>query len=389
LAYLIVGKRLFQAWRLPPFVLVTFANLWTGGDMSSLFPELDNEYVVAAGAAARDWCDPSSYKEVVGVDFGANSVCYYMARAGKGGSVTLTAFRSWLTSLPSGTLVVCEWAHLAVPRTERSLAQPFAASELLDVYRLCSDRGVTLKLAPHAHSGTRMRLWVSLRRPDLIADAEKSDSADAIALAIFVCECNEVSLADPPSTFSISPGRAYGRQVTKRSNVVLNAERTADYHGRFFPLLMKLARKINRRCGCGLKVAATVASTLACEHQGKLCLFTYRGQVPGRWFWMRNVLRFSPWHHQGGTGRSNLMWHTFRPYMARFGNRRGVSLKSGNKYKKVAAMSDGEKAVRTASLRAFRQMVLNARDVCIQKAEKMGAGRVELTSQQQETLHGR
>jgi hypothetical protein len=83
------------------------------------------------------------------------------------------------------------------------------------------------------------------------------------------------------------------------------------------------------------------------------------------------------------------MWHTFRPYMARFGNRRGVSLKSGNKYKKVAAMSDGEKAVRTASLRAFRQMVLNARDVCIQKAEKMGAGRVELTSQQQETLHGR
>jgi len=349
--------------------------------MISLFPEMDDgitPVVSASSVTARDWCDPSQHEEVVGLDFGANAVHYYMARSGMRGSVDAPALCGWLSSLPRNWLVVCEWAHLAVPRTERSLSQPYTSTELQRIYHACVAKGLTLKLVPHAHSGMRMRLWVSSVRPDLIADSKKSDSADALAIAVFVNENNEVSLANPPRNFDLAPSRAYGREVTKRSNVVLNAERTAEYRGRFFPLLMDLAQKVNRRCGCGLKVAATVVSTLACEHEGRLHLFTYRGRVPGRWFWMRNVLRFSPWHYRGGTGRSNLMWHTFRPYMARFGKRRGVSLKSGKKYKKFALMSDKEKTVVTASKRSFRQMVLKARDACIDKANKMNAGRMEL-----------
>jgi len=346
-------------------------------------PGMDDGFAqltTASSSPSRNWCDPAKYDEIVGVDFGSKAVHYYMARSGKSGSISFSLFASWLTRLPSNTLVVCEWAHLAVPQTERSLAQPYKANELLDLYRLCEARGVTIKLASHSHSGLRMRLWVSSKHPQLIADGKKSDLADAIALAVFVNECNDISLANPPSSFEMSLVRAFGREVTKRSNRVLNAERTAEYHGRFFPILMKLAQMVKRRCGCNLKVAATIVSTLACEHNGELCLFTHRGQLPGRRLWMNYVLRMSAWHYRGGTGRSNLMWHSFRPYLARYGNRHGVNFKIGtNKYKKVALMSPHEKAVRTAALRSFREMLLEAKRVCIAKAAQMNAGRMELT----------
>jgi hypothetical protein len=351
--------------------------------MTLFLPGMDDGFTATLGAVAtvaRVWCDPAKYDEIVGVDFGSKAVHYYMARSGKKGSIGFLSFASWLARLPANTLVVCEWAHLAVPQTSRSLAQPYKASELISLYRMCRERGVTLKLASHSHSGLRMRLWVAGKHPELIKDGKKSDSADAIALAVFVNECNDISLANPPLSFEVSPARAFGREVTKRSNVVLNAERTADYHGRFFPKLMKLARKVNRSCGCGLKVAATIVSTLACEHNGELCLFTYRGQLPGRRVWMNGVLRMSPWHYRGGTGRSNLMWHTFRPYMASYGKRNGVMLKSGKKYKKVALMNEREKAVRSAALRSFREMLLRAKEACIAKATEMGAGYMELTN---------
>lgn len=244
--------------------------------MTLFLPGMDEDDVEPASAnasTARVWCDPSQYEDIVGIDFGANAVHYYMARCGKTGTVAFESFRSWITGLPCNTLAVCEWAHLGVPQTERSLAQPFTARELLDIYKLCRERGVVLKLAPHAHSGMRMRLWVSAKRPDLIKDGEKSDRTDAISLALFVRDSNEISLANPPASFLVSPARAYGREVTSRSNVVLNAERTRDYKGRFFPLLIKLARQIDRRCGCGIKVAATVVSTLACEKKTAASFF--------------------------------------------------------------------------------------------------------------------
>jgi hypothetical protein len=355
-------------------------------------PGMDDGFTNTAPACtsvARTWCDPTKYSEIVGVDFGSKAVHFYMAMSGRSGSISFESFVSWTKNLNPNTLVLCEWAHLAVPQTSRSLAQPYKASELLHLYKLCANRGITLKLAPDAHTGTRMRLWVASRHPELIKDGKKSDLADAKALAVFVKECNEVSLANPPSSFEILPSRAFGREVTKRSNVVLNAERTADYHGRFFPTLMKLARKVQRRCGCKLKVAATVVSTLACEHEGKLYLFTCRGQVPGRRVWMGCVLRMSPWHYCGGTGRSNLMWHAFRSYMKKYGEDNGVIFRPGKSYKKVALMNEREKAVRSAALRSFREMLLRAKEVCIAKATEMGAGHMELTDVMDEVGHGR
>lgn len=360
--------------------------------MTLMFPEFAESSFSAAVACtgtARSWCDPSQYVEIVGLDFGCNSVHYYMARSGKHGKLSFSELIGWLDRLQRNTLVVCESAHLGVPQTAMSLAQAFKGDELLDLYGRLRARGVTLKLAPHAHTGQRMRLWVAHHFPDLMRDAQKSDAADAIALAIYVDRCNEISLADPYKSFHVSSRRAFGQKVIQLSNLVLNAERTDEYGGKSFPLVIEAGRAMWRKGGCvNLKCAVTVASTLVWQADGKLYVFTHRGQVPGRWFWMRNVLRMSPWHHRGGIARSNLMWHAFRPYLARHCHRLGVNIKSGGRYKKFSHMNDKEKAARTSGMRSFRNMLLRARDLCMAHAREIGAGTKELTDIHTEATDG-
>lgn len=361
--------------------------------MKSLFAELDAAEASALPmreSTARSYCDPSLYDEVVGLDFGSNVAHYYMARSGNRGRMPFKNLLAWLLRLPCNTLVVCESAHLGVAQTELSLAQPFTAKQLLDLYARLSGSGVTLKLAPHAHTGKRMRLWVSHHYPELMREAEKSDQADAMALAVYVDRCNEISLANPYRSFSRSAKRVFGRKVTQLSNAVLNAERTDDYRGSFYPLIVKLARAVRRREWFpSFKFVVTVASTLLSEEGGRLVVLTHRGHPPGRWFWMRDVLRMSPWHHRGGTARSNLMWHTFRPYLHKLAKRHGVNVKTGSKYKKFAAYDAKQKAARTLAMKSFRQLLLRCRDLCLEQAQRMNAGYFELTDTIEEATCGR
>lgn len=361
--------------------------------MKFLFAELDEAEALAApvhASSARSYCDPSQYDEVVGLDFGSNVAHYCMARSRKQGRMPFKQLLGWLLRLPCNTLVVCESAHLGVPQTKLSLAQPFNAKQLLDLYAGLKDRGVTLKLAPHAHTGKRMRLWVSHHYPKLMPEDKKSDAADAIALAVYVDRCNEISLANPYESFCRSAKRVFGRNVTKLSNAVLNAERTDKYRGTFYPLIVKLARAVRRRESFpSLKFVVTVASTLLSEDGGRLVVLTHRGHPPGRWFWMRDVLRMSPWHHRGGTARSNLMWHTFRPYLQNLAKRRGVNVKAGDKYKKFAVYDAKQKAARTLAIKSFRQLLLLCRELCLEQAQHMNAGQLELTQVDEEVACGR
>jgi hypothetical protein len=297
---------------------------------------------------------------------------------------------AWLLRLPSRTLVVCESAHLGVPQTQLSLAQPFTAGQLIELSHRMKSRGVTLKLAPHAHTGKRMRLWVAHHYPGLMRNAEKTDAADALAIAVYVDRCNDISLAKAYTSFGRSPRRDFGRAVARFSNSVLNTERTSDYRGEFYPLIMNLARKVRQRGGFpSLKFVVSVASTLFSEEHDKLVEFTHCGRRPGAWFWMRHVVRMTPWHHRGGVARSNHMWHTFRPYFQRRARRLGLSIKSGGAYKKFALHSDQEKEARTSAMKAYRQMLLRARELCIEEAARMGAGEMELTDVLQEFTNGR
>lgn len=361
--------------------------------MKYLFPELDETVALVVPdqpCVARSWCDPSQYDEVIGIDFGCNVVHYYKSRSGYRGKMAFRELRGWLLRLPENTLVVCESAHLGVPQTEQSLAQPFTAEQLLEMYGRLRDRGVTLKLAPHAHTGKRMRLWVAHHCAELMRTADKSDAADAMTLAVYVDRCNGVSLANPYKTFHRSARREFGRKVTRLSNILLNAERTDDYSGAFYPLVTKVARDVWRRNSFpSLKFVVTVASTLLSEKAGRLVVLTHRGQPPGRWFWLRDVLRMSPWHHRGGTARSNLMWHTFRPYLQKHARGRGVSVKVGNKYKKFAVYDAKQKAAHAGATKCFRQQLLRCRDLCIEQAHRMAAGTLELTQTEHEVHGGR
>jgi hypothetical protein len=362
--------------------------------MTMLLPGMDEGFgnaAVASTSTAKSWCDPSRHCEVVGIDFGCNSVHYYMARCGRSGKLSFSELFGWLERLPIGTLVICESAHLGVPQTELSLAQPFKAHELLDLYARLRLRGITLKLAPHAHTGKRMRLWVAKHYPDIIKGNDKSDAADAVALAIYIERCNEIALANPFRSFNHAERRKFGQKVRQLSNSLLNAERTNEYHGSFYPCVVELAREVWRRGGFpDLKFVLSVASTLAFQKHGTLHLFTHRGQLPGRWFWMRNVLRMSAWHHRGGIARSNLMWHRFRPYLAAHAARHfGVRVKNGGEYKKFAVYTDREKAARTSAMKSYRELILRCRDVCVDKAIQMDAGYMELTDTPQEVTDGR
>lgn len=359
--------------------------------MKSLFPELDEvnaSPLLAITNTARSWCDPSQHCEVVGIDFGSKYAHYYMARSGKKGRMPFKELLAWLVRLPCNTLVVCESAHL-VPQNEFSLAQFYTAEQLEKLRATLESDNITLKLASEAHTGKRMRDWVAHHYPNLIPAGKKSDAADALALAIYVDRCNDISLANPHTSFCHSPRRQFGRKVTKSSNAILNAARTDDYRGQFCPLIMKLAIKVKQRHNFpSTKFVLTVASTLMSEHEGRLVVLQHRGQCPGRWFWMRNVLRMSPWHRRGGTARSNLMWHTFRPYLQRRAKKVGLSIKEGGKYKKFAAYNPQEKALRTSAIKEFRQMLLRCRDECLKQARSVNAGSLELTDIAAEVTHG-
>jgi hypothetical protein len=362
--------------------------------MTLFLPGMEESFgstAVVCSSTARSWCDPAQHCEVVGIDFGCNSVHYYMARCGQHGKLRFSELFGWLERLPSGTLVACESAHLGVAQTELSLAQPFTAEQLLDLYKRLRSRGITLKLAPHAHTGKRMRLWVAHHFREIISSADKSDAADAIALSIYVDKCNEIALANPCRSFANAARREFGRKVRQLSNSILNAERTDEYGGNFYPLVVELAREVWRRgYGRDLKFALSIASTLAWEKEGNLQIFTHRGQIPGRWFWMRNVLCMSAWHHRGGIARSNLMWHVFRPYLASHAMKVfHVNVKSGSKYKEFAVYSDREKAARTSAMKSYRELILRYRDSCIAKAMEMGAQQLELTNKPQEVSCGR
>lgn len=360
--------------------------------MTYLFPELRRDQEATppqCNSIARSFCDPSQYSEVVGIDFGSNSVHYYMARSKQSGKMAFGDLLAWLLRLNPSTLVVCESAHLGVPQTQQSLAQPFTAEQLIGLNVRLLEQKVTLKLAPHAHTGKRMRLWVSHHYPELMRTAEKTDAADAMSLAVFVDRCNDLSLAKAYTSFGRSKRRDFGRAVTRLSNSVLNAERTSDYRGECFPIVIKLARKVWQRGGFpSLKFVVSVASTLFGEEEGRLFEFTHCGQRPGAWFWMRHVVRMTPWHHRGGVARSNIMWHAFKPYFQRRAKRLGLSVKSGGAYKKFAFHSNQEKEARTSAMKSYRQVLLRAREMCIRQAACMGAGEMELTEVLEESTHG-
>ncbi len=343
--------------------------------------------VADVACADRSWCQPSRHADVVGVDFGKQGMCAYSLKSGRALSVPCGQEIRWLLSLPVNTLVICEWAHLAVPQTEQSLAQFFTEPELLSLYDGLRSRCITLRLFPHYHSGPRARAWAAARFPSAV-DVDKSDDAnDAKALALYVAHCNGVSLANPPETFGRSSRRDYGKRVIQAANRVLNAERVRGYKGTKFPNVVALGRRIHRRCYSSFidhQRAVSIAALMVTEIDGKAVIFVRNGRVPGARFWMRYVLRFTPFHHRGGIARSNLLKHRFPAFFVKHAKRHGVSVKHGKKRTPFGAFSDTQDAARRSALRSMRNAVLEAYRIGVEEAAKMAFEQYEIMGNQPE-----
>lgn len=331
--------------------------------------------------ADRSWCKPSHYDEVVGVDFGASKAYFYKAKTGAHGSMPEKDFLSWVSALPARTLVVTEWAHCAVPRRPQSLAQPYTESELFEIYARCERRGILLRFAPHSLSN-RMRLWAAKNRPDVVRSEDKSDAADAASIALYVLHNNGISLAKPPQSFTESPQRAYGRAVRRQSNIALNAIRRDKYKGNHFPKLSDLRIGVITRLGLkdSRVLVTSIVSTVAFEQDRRICLLTYNGNVPGFWFWKRYVFRGSPWHHKGGTARSNIMYHAYKKFLRNVPGKLRVLVGKDGKVKKFFLMTDEQEAARKIANRDFRSLQRQIYRCCIDEAKKMNADFVEATS---------
>jgi hypothetical protein len=283
----------------------------------------------------------------------------YSSTCGRSWDVDSSSARGELLGLSGGTLVVAESAHLAVARTRRSLAQPFSADDLLDLYSAAKSAGITIKLFPHYHSGKRAREWAAARFPE-IQPSKKTDAADAMALALYVVNCNEVSLADPPLSFARCPKRDFGKAVREYSSVALNAERTTGYAGRHMPSVVELGLGIYRARGRSIGEIAcySIASLIVTDVDAVPMVFVMNGSPPGVETWSRNVALMTPFHHDGGVARSNLMKHSFKPFLWRFGDRSGVAM--GPKKGKLTPFGhhdDAQSATRTRAMKLFRDTI--------------------------------
>ncbi len=362
------------------FVLLTRRQFVFGETMEFNLPLFQEEMVSAVACideacTDRSWCCPSLHADVIGIDFGKQGMCAYFSSTGKHVAVPFGGEMTWLSSIQRGCLVVCEWAHLAVPQTDRSLAQFFTAQQLTAIYCLLEQNGVTLRLFPHYHSGPRARAWAANRFPLIVTTDKSDDKNDAAAIALYVKHCNGVSLAKPPRNFGRCPRRDYGLRVIDSANVVLNAERVRGYEGRKFPLVVALARKIRKKSYSSFidhDRAVTVAALIATEVDGKPKLFCRNGRPPGARFWMRYVARFTPFHHRGGIARSNLLKHRFPPFLVRHAARNGVSVKSGSKRIPFGSFDHLQDGVRRATFKVVRCAVIEAYRIGVDEAIKMG-----------------
>jgi hypothetical protein len=304
---------------------------------------------------SRSWVDPCAFVDVVGIDFGAGDMHLYSSATGRAWKVPASSAIAEILSLQRGTLVCGESAHLATPRTGKSLAQPFTGDNLLALYSDAKAAGITIKLFPHYHSGTRVRAWAAANYPDLHS-AEKSDAADAASIARYVSACNAISLANPPKSFARDSKRDYGSAVREYSSIALNAERTTKYRGVFFPHLIELGIEIYRHGGrrIGQTACHSIASLIATEANGSPVMFVRNSLPPGVETWWRHVARMTPFHHKGGLARSNLMRHSFRPFVRKFGKREGVSMGSGTKLIPFGDHDDQQAMTRTRAMKSYR-----------------------------------
>jgi hypothetical protein len=120
-----------------------------------------------------------------------------------------------------------EYAHLAVPQTERSLAQIYSSTQLMDLYDRLDARGVSLFYLPEKQF--TKACW--LIDADYAAEDKKDDAADTLIWLKWLKDEHTENLQ--PAIRDVEAHRVRGddyRQLVKIVNTTLNTMRVGKYN---------------------------------------------------------------------------------------------------------------------------------------------------------------
>ena len=248
-------------------------------------------------------------------------------------SVSHEALLRMPEELPSGTLLVSEAAHLAVPRKGKSLAQPFTTDQLFNFYENCKENNIILKLFPQGSTPTALAL----------AGLEKSDRHDPVAIFLFLERFPQTSMMNPPSNFEPSPLVQEGWDWKQETTDILNFARRYNYEDptdtnvqwikehleEIAPQLSNRAKdvfglSVRKKSGPdkgnfkGVKTML-IYSILALMRNldGGLRMRKMTGELPGWGFIKKRAMPMSPFHRKGGVARSNMYYHGNKNYISR------------------------------------------------------------------------
>lgn len=305
-------------------------------------------------------------EKLIVLDCGKNESTIYDGTRCK--SLSHSEVKNLPETLESGTTVVCEVAHLAVPRTMKSLAQPFTASELQTLYQDFRDNNIELRFFPQK----------STPRAQNYSNLEKSDETDPIAIYNLLKDFRQISLMKPRDNFDVDSLRQEGWSMKAYMNTLLNFARRYEYKHKDDKNSQWIKNNLENICarlsdeakscfGLGdesrykrkdtkreinagdmninkvnLNQIYAVLSTL----QGKIVengesisiidepIKRNSTQKLAGWdFARRHLLCMSPNHMRGGVARSNLYYHGARNWIIARAKEEGLLLKGKNRGK--------------------------------------------------------
>ena len=248
-----------------------------------------------------------------------------------------------ISSLPKGTKVVSEEAHLGTPRRGLSKSQPFKEEELVPFYKKCADKGIDLAFFPQ-QSTFRAQQYYRTKHDLSEEDFPKSDENDPLALRELILDFPEISLSRPKDNFNENPVRSDGNEFKQSLNAHLNYARASEpkpYNyeddgcrhwidsniNEVASLLSPLAQEVfgltdeNRYKKTGeinlnkikmTQLYSVVASLI--DYEGVPRKRSATGARPGWKFVKQFVFSMTPFHRRGGVARSNLYHHGIKNY---------------------------------------------------------------------------
>jgi len=302
------------------------------------------------------------------LDCGQNDATIYDTKTGSVKKIRHSEALNLPESLPAGSVIVCEYAHLGCPRRERSLSQPFSAGELLHLYERFRDRNIILKLFPHQSTPRAINYARGVTNDP---EREKGDMQDPESLFLLLKDFPEISLMNPPSSFELTDVRKESYDWVADSNMYLNIARRYKYVNNVNPEesvefgekrgdvdfitqnIQRVYEMVSESCRSafglkcykrGNKKTGTKAGEVNLNEMKKPQVYSVltqlvrpdgslrfrsNGQLASWKFVKRYSIKMTPFHFKGGVARSNLYYHGARHWVAaRIADELGVTSES-------------------------------------------------------------